>query len=79
MKPKARGPVEGLTPTQRDSLAVFEGLLMERALPLGLVSARDRDRLWDRHILDSLRGLAGFANADLVQGHDRVAQAPRSF
>jgi 16S rRNA (guanine527-N7)-methyltransferase len=36
----------------------YEGLLRERAVPLGLVSAGDQPRLWERHILDSVRGVA---------------------
>jgi 16S rRNA (guanine527-N7)-methyltransferase len=35
----------------------FALLLRERAIPLGLVSVSDVDRLWDRHIMDSVRGV----------------------
>src|SRR5439155_9420549 len=43
---------------QVELLEAYHQLLQERAVPLGLVSAGDRDRLWDRHIVDSLRGAA---------------------
>jgi 16S rRNA (guanine527-N7)-methyltransferase len=35
----------------------FESLLLDRAIPRGFVSPGDRDRIWERHILDSLRAL----------------------
>jgi 16S rRNA (guanine527-N7)-methyltransferase len=46
---------EGLSTTQLASLRAYHQLLVSRGIPLGLVSARDRDRLWERHIVDSLR------------------------
>jgi len=36
-------------------LHAFERLLVERAVPLGLLSDRDRCRVWERHVLDSTR------------------------
>jgi 16S rRNA (guanine527-N7)-methyltransferase len=48
--------VERLTPAQVELLEAYHQLLRERGVPLGVVSAGDRDRLWDRHIIDSLRG-----------------------
>src|SRR5437867_12261122 len=48
--------MEGLAPPQLDLLLAYQELLRERGIPLGLVSAGDRDRLWERHIVDSLRG-----------------------
>lgn len=47
--------VEALNRDQSDKLKAFEDLLRARAIPLGLVSARDADRLMERHIADSLR------------------------
>ena len=38
-------------------LAAYEEALRERAVPRGFVSAGDADRLWERHIRDSLRAL----------------------
>ena len=35
----------------------FEQLLLERAIPMGMVAKGDRNRLWERHIADSLRAL----------------------
>lgn len=40
-----------------DGLAAYEEALRERAVPRGFVSAGDADRLWERHIRDSLRAL----------------------
>jgi len=50
--------VEALRPDQRSALRRFQEILIERAVPHGLVSVRDRDRIWERHILDSLRAVA---------------------
>ena len=36
-------------------LEELAALLDERGVPLGLVSHRDRERIWERHILDCLR------------------------
>jgi 16S rRNA (guanine527-N7)-methyltransferase len=47
-----------LDPHAVDRLGVFEGLLRERAIALGMIADGDRDRLWERHIVDSLRGAA---------------------
>jgi len=49
--------VETLPSGARVQLKDFEALLLDRAVPLGMVSARDRDRLWARHVLDSVRGV----------------------
>jgi 16S rRNA (guanine527-N7)-methyltransferase len=43
---------------QTEALAGFEGLLLERAVPLGLVSASDAPRIRERHIVDCLRAAA---------------------
>jgi len=40
-----------------DHLSAFEVILREQAVPRGFVSAGDADRLWERHIRDSLRAL----------------------
>jgi 16S rRNA (guanine527-N7)-methyltransferase len=57
VKPGPAPPFEptGLAPTARSALRDFERLLRERALPLGLVAPDDVDRIWERHVLDSLR------------------------
>jgi 16S rRNA (guanine527-N7)-methyltransferase len=47
----------------------FEVLLLERAIPLGLVSKTDSDRLWERHILDSVRAV-GVLDAPAASGCD---------
>lgn len=47
-----------LPPSPRQELLErFATLLLERAVPLGLVAESDRDRLWERHVMDSLRAL----------------------
>jgi 16S rRNA (guanine527-N7)-methyltransferase len=46
------------------ALKAYEALLAEKAIPLGLVAASDRDRIWDRHIADSLRALAVLGEGD---------------
>jgi 16S rRNA (guanine527-N7)-methyltransferase len=59
--------------SQADALDVYERLLLDRALPLGMVAPGDREHLRSRHILDSLRaallleGLEGEV-ADLGSG-----------
>jgi len=37
------------------SLERYADLLVERAVPLGFVAEGDRPRIWERHVLDSLR------------------------
>lgn len=44
----------------------LEGLLRERAVPAGMIAARDADRLRERHILDCLRAAA------VVDPEDRI-------
>lgn len=46
-----------LTPSQLEGLALFEGLLLQHAVPRGMVAFSDRGHLRTRHILDSLRGV----------------------
>ena len=40
---------------QAESLAAYAQILRDRAVPLGLVSRKDADRLLERHVLDCLR------------------------
>jgi 16S rRNA (guanine527-N7)-methyltransferase len=56
-----------LDANQLSQLETFEALLEERALPQGMVGAKDLPRLRSRHLLDSLRGAAA------VQPEDRSA------
>lgn len=51
-------PWEALSEPQREALREYEGLLRATALPRRMVSASDADRLHERHVLDSLRGVA---------------------
>jgi 16S rRNA (guanine527-N7)-methyltransferase len=49
-----------------DRLTAFTEMLTARAIPLGLVSERDADRVYERHVLDSLRV------ATVLQGDDNT-------
>lgn len=64
VKLNARSIVERLNDTQRGLLRAYVDLLRGRAVPLGLVSESDLDRLWERHVVDSLRGVAAVEHAD---------------
>jgi 16S rRNA (guanine(527)-N(7))-methyltransferase RsmG len=48
-----------------DTLRAYEALLIGVAIPQGLVAASDRDRVWRRHIEDSLRALAVLGRENL--------------
>jgi 16S rRNA (guanine527-N7)-methyltransferase len=48
----------------REKLHRYEQLLSHRAVALGLVGPSDRDRLWERHIQDSLRATVAFRTQD---------------
>ena len=48
----------------RPCLQVYAALLEERAISLGLVAGSDRERLWDRHIVDCLRATVAFRPED---------------
>ena len=56
-----------LDPSQASRLIRFEELLVDRAIPLGVVSRSDTTRIRERHILDSLRA------APVVQGDELAA------
>jgi 16S rRNA (guanine527-N7)-methyltransferase len=55
-----------LDPSQASRLTRFEELLADRAIPLGVVSASDANRIRERHILDSLRAAPVVEDADLA-------------
>jgi 16S rRNA (guanine527-N7)-methyltransferase len=44
-------------PVVENRLRRYADLLLERSVPLGFVSERDRARIWSRHVLDSLRAI----------------------
>jgi 16S rRNA (guanine527-N7)-methyltransferase len=50
--------VDALPGSARDRLESFHRLLVERAVPQGMISAADGPRVWERHIVDSVRGAA---------------------
>jgi len=64
VKLNARSILERLSDTQIGLLNDFARVLRGRAVPLGLVSESDAERIWDRHVLDSLRGLACLGTED---------------
>ena len=53
-----------LDANQVEALLSFELLLIDRAIPLGLVARGDRTTLRERHILDSLRGVLALEPSD---------------
>jgi len=61
-----------IEPARFDALAAYEVALRDRAVPRGFVSAGDADRLWERHIRDSIRAVPdipeGSRVADLGSG-----------
>ena len=59
-------PAPLLDPEAEAQLRRYEEMLRDRAIPLGLIGMADRDRLWERHILDSLRGAAAVRPGDAV-------------
>jgi 16S rRNA (guanine527-N7)-methyltransferase len=58
VKLNVRSILERLNEDQKGRLQRYSTLLADRAIPLGLISRTDVDRLWERHVLDSLRGVA---------------------
>jgi 16S rRNA (guanine527-N7)-methyltransferase len=58
VKPDAAAHLAQMDPGQIKALRDYEALLREVAVPLGMVAASDRHRIWGRHITDSLRALA---------------------
>ena len=53
-----------LTDEQARSLGRFHDLLARKAVSLGFVSERDADRIYERHLLDSLAAATAFEVAD---------------
>lgn len=53
-----------LSPAQAGLLDRYHELLHERAVPLGMIAAADRELLAERHILDGLRGVPAVDRAD---------------
>jgi 16S rRNA (guanine527-N7)-methyltransferase len=51
---------------QWQALEGYESLLLATAVPRGMVAASDRDRLWERHILDGLRAAGEIPSAARV-------------
>jgi len=52
-----------LSAPQADRLLHFERLLVDRAIPLGMVASSDAARLRERHVLDCLRAAAEVGDA----------------
>jgi 16S rRNA (guanine527-N7)-methyltransferase len=53
-----------LDPEQVRQLEMFEDLIRERAIPLGMVAAADEGRIRERHVQDSLRGATAVSSSD---------------
>jgi len=58
VKHEDRTPGPELSRGVEERLRAYERLLRDRAIPTGLIAAADGMRLWERHILDSVRGAA---------------------
>jgi 16S rRNA (guanine527-N7)-methyltransferase len=56
--------LDGLDAHRVSQLAAFADLLCGLGADMGLVSTGDRDRVWERHVLDSLRALACLGKDD---------------
>lgn len=63
---KRRGRHNRVGLAARRPLHLYASILRDRAIPLGLVAAFDRDRVWERHIEDCLRATAAFRPEDRV-------------
>jgi 16S rRNA (guanine527-N7)-methyltransferase len=61
--PDARRLGLELSQEQLALLDRFQSFLLEEALPRGYIARSDRDRLWERHLLDSLRAAPEFGAA----------------
>jgi 16S rRNA (guanine527-N7)-methyltransferase len=57
VKLEPEGLPPGLSATQVGRLEAYRDLLAGRGADFGVMSAGDRERVWERHILDSLRAL----------------------
>jgi 16S rRNA (guanine(527)-N(7))-methyltransferase RsmG len=51
-------PSGGADAAEKSLLRAFSDYLMEHAVPYGVVSRRDADRVFERHVLDSTRAVA---------------------
>lgn len=54
-----------LAGNQAEALLLFELLLLDRAIPLGLVARGDRTTIRERHVLDSLRAVLALEPSDV--------------
>jgi 16S rRNA (guanine527-N7)-methyltransferase len=61
-----RSYVDGLTPEQRTQLDTFAKLVVERGLTAGVIGPGEMDRVWERHIQDSLRVISCLQGASEV-------------
>jgi 16S rRNA (guanine527-N7)-methyltransferase len=62
----ARAVGLALTPEQLELLAAYVRLLSRIAIPRGMIAPSDADRLWERHVLDGLRGAPELSSAATV-------------
>ena len=56
----------GFPPDQADRLAAYAHILETRAVTLGLISERDKDRVLERHVLDSCRAKRCLTGSEIV-------------
>lgn len=57
-------PNLSLGPVELERLARYEVLLLEVAIPKGIISSADRARLFERHVADALRAVPLVGSAD---------------
>jgi len=50
-----------------ERLDAYERLLLEKAIPLGMIGGADRERLRERHVVDSLRALPLLGTAPMQE------------
>jgi 16S rRNA (guanine527-N7)-methyltransferase len=64
VKPKSLVVLEALDSVQLQQINGFVDLLMDKAIPNGLIAAGDKNSLLKRHVLDSLRAVCCLEDGD---------------
>ena len=49
---------------EQEQLRRFERILLGKAVPMGLIAGSDRERIWERHVLDSVAATTAFTRED---------------
>jgi 16S rRNA (guanine527-N7)-methyltransferase len=64
VKPKSLSVLESFDQAQAHQVDVFVDLLLEKAIPSGIISGGDKNKLLERHVLDSLRAVCCLESSD---------------